>query len=137
MLLVMTGIAYRIYRKIHYLLRRIYVFAAPKQNALNSDARKEKIIVSLASYPARFEQIHIAVKSIMLQSMKPDRIIVWLGEDVERGGLTRKMLELEQYGIEYRHVRDLKAHKKYIYAMQEFPDDVVITIDDDLSLIHI
>lgn len=132
MLLVMAGIGYRIYRKIHYLLRRMYVFAAPKRYALGSGERSEKIIVSLASYPARFAQIPIALKSIMLQSMKPDRIIVWLDEEAKQSGLTHKMLELEQYGVEYRYVRDLKAHKKYFYVMQEFPDDIIITIDDDV-----
>ena len=128
----MTGLTYRIYRKIHYLLRRIYVLAAPKQDALNHSGRNRKIIVSLASYPARFAKIHIALKSIMLQSMKADRIIVWLDEGVERRKLTHKMIELEQYGVEYRYVKDLKAHKKYFYVMQEFPDDIIITIDDDV-----
>lgn len=128
----MRGFAYRIYRKVCYLLRRIYVLAAKQRYALNDREREERIIVSLASYPARFEQIHIALKSIMLQSMKPDRIIVWLGEDVERIRLTHKMIELEQYGVEYRYVRDLRAHKKYFYVMQEFPEDLIITIDDDV-----
>ena len=44
------------------------------------------------------------------------------------------MLELEQYGVEY-HIdseRNLKSHKKYFYAMQEFPNDVVVTADDDV-----
>lgn len=128
----MAGIGYRIYRKIHYLMRRAVVLAAPNRNALNSEERTERVIVSLASYPARFAHIHIALKSIMLQSMKPDRIIVWLDEGAGQGGLTQKMLEMEQYGVEYRYVKDLKAHKKYIYVMQEFPEDIVITIDDDV-----
>lgn len=128
----MKRLGYRIYRKINYILRRMYVLAAPKRNALNSEQRKTSVIVSLASYPARFAHIHIALKSIMLQSMKPDRIIVWLGDDVERSRLTPKMHALEKYGIEYRFVKDLKAHKKYFYVMQEFPDAIIITIDDDV-----
>ncbi len=128
----MKRFGYRIYRKINYLLRRIYVFAAPKRNALNNTHRKTDVIVSLASYPARFRFIHITLKSIMLQSQKPDRIIVWLDDDVEQSRLTPKMRALEKYGIEYRYVKDLKGHKKYFYVMQEFPDSVIITIDDDV-----
>lgn len=129
----MKKLFYRIYRKINYFFRRIYVLAAPKRDALNHQKRKVRIIVSLTSYPGRFEHIHTALKSIMLQTVKPDKIIVWLDEEVERGQLTPKMLALEKYGIEYKNMPgDLKPHKKYLHAMQEFPDDIIITVDDDL-----
>lgn len=129
----MNKLSYRIYRKINYIMRRIYVHAAPKRYALNRQKRKTRIIVSLTSYPGRFAHIHTALKSMMLQTVKPDKIIVWLDEDVTRDMFTARMLELEQYGIEYRAMPgDLKPHKKYIHAMREFPDDIIITMDDDL-----
>ena len=128
----MKNLLYRTYRKINYIIRRIHVLAAPMKYALCGAERKERVIVSLASYPVRFEHIHICLKSMMMQSVKPDRIIVWLDDNIDKRMLTSKMLELEEYGIEYRFVRDLKAHKKYIYVMQEFPDDIIITIDDDV-----
>ena len=129
----MKKLLYRIYRKINYIFRRIYVHIVPNRYALNRQGRKTRIIVSLTSYPGRFAHIHTALKSMMLQTIKPDRIIVWLDGDVEREQLTPKMVELEQYGIEYRAMPgDLKPHKKYIHAMQEFPEDIIITVDDDL-----
>ncbi len=95
--------------------------------------RSEKVIVSLTSFPKRFPTLHICLKSLLLQDLKPDRIIVWFGEDVEESMLTPEMQELVQYGIEYRFMKgNLKPHKKYFYAMQEFPEDVVITVDDDV-----
>ena len=37
------------------------------------------------------------------------------------------------HDVEVRWVDDdLKPHKKYFWALQEFPDDYVITTDDDL-----
>ena len=99
-----------------------------------SDKRKEKVIVSLTSFPLRFDKIHICLKSLLLQKVKPDRIIVYLGSDSSRDHFTKEMLDLEQYGVEY-HIdgeRNLKAHKKYFYAMQEFPNDIIVTADDDL-----
>lgn len=129
----MKKLIYRIYRKVNYILRRIYVCTAPKKYALDRQGRKTQIIVSLTSYPGRFAHIHTALKSIMLQTVQPDKIIVWLDEDVTREQLTPEMLALEQYGIEYRPMPgDLKPHKKYFYAMQEYPDDIIITVDDDL-----
>ena len=99
-----------------------------------SDKRKEKIVVSLTSFPLRFNKIHICLKSLLLQKVKPDRIIVYLGSDSSRDQFTKEMLDLEQYGVEYRidSERNLKAHKKYFYAMQEFPNDIIVTADDDL-----
>ena len=39
---------------------------------------------------------------------------------------------LQKYGIEFIRTNDnLMPHKKYFYAMQTFPDDIVITVDDD------
>ena len=100
---------------------------------LQGKIRSERIIVSLTSFPKRFSTIHICLKSLLLQDEKPDRIIVWFGEDVREDMLTPEMRELEEYGIEYRFVPgDLKPHKKYFYAMQEFPDAAIMTVDDDV-----
>lgn len=129
----MKSLGYKIYRKGCYFFRKIQIKVAKNENALNQDIREEKIIVSLTSYPARFPYIHLALKSIMLQTVKPDKIIVWLDENVTRGQLTKEMMDLEQYGIEYRNMPgDLKPHKKYIHAMQEYPEDIIVTVDDDL-----
>lgn len=99
-----------------------------------SENRKEKVIVSLTSFPARFAEIHLTLKSLLLQSEKPDRILVYLGSDSSKDQFTQEMLDLEKYGVEY-HIdssRNLKSHKKYFYAMQDFPDDIVVTADDDV-----
>lgn len=101
---------------------------------LNKKTRKEKIIVSLTSYPGRFDTIISPLKTLLRQSIKPDKIIVWLGSDASPDLLTDKMKKLEKYGIEYRFdsALNLKPHKKYYYAMQEFENDIVITVDDDI-----
>lgn len=101
---------------------------------LNKDtSREEKVIVSLTSFQPRFKNIHWCLKSLLLQSYKPDRIVVWFGNDVTEDMLTPEMRELEQYGIEYRfdNEKNLMPHKKYFYAMQEEPESVIITVDDD------
>lgn len=107
---------------------------AKPQYGLNTDkSRDTKVIVSLTSYPERFDNIYLCLKSLLIQDYKPDRIIVWFGSDTQKTDLTSEMLSLTEYGIEYRFDEklNLRPHKKYIYAMQEFPDDIVITVDDD------
>lgn len=127
------GICYRLYRKCCYFLNRIKINTAANENALNREPRDRKLIVSLTSYPARFPYIHLTLKSIMLQTVKPDKIIVWLDENVTRAQYTEEMMALEKYGVEYRTAPGaLKPHKKYIHAMQEYPEAVIITVDDDV-----
>ena len=51
------------------------------ENGLNHEPRKEKVIVSLTSFPARLNVVHYGIKALMCQTYKPDRIILWLTEE--------------------------------------------------------
>ena len=117
-------------RNLISLWTKIRLWGRPQFGIYTKNKRKEKIIISLTSYPARFKTIVPTLKSLLNQTIKPDRIIVWLS--CARHALTEDMIALEPYGIEYRcDVEDLKSHKKYYWAFQEFYSDLVITVDDD------
>lgn len=101
---------------------------------LNTQHRKETITVSLTSYPERIDKAYTAIKSLMLQSVKADRIILWLAEEQFRNlPLPAKIKKLIGRGLTVKFVEDIKSHKKYYYALQQqFPGEVVITYDDDI-----
>ena len=101
---------------------------------LNGDPRPEKILCSLTSYPARIAYVSLAIKSLMLQTVKPDRIILWLAEEqFPERRLPADLTDLERYGLEIRWMHDLYGHKKYYYPVKEqTPEEVVITFDDDI-----
>ena len=105
---------------------------------LNEIQRDKKIIVSLTSFPPRFPNIGLCLKSLLCQDTKPDRIIVYFSNDTNESDLTEEMREYQKYGIEYRFNKqyNLKPHDKYIHAMKEFPDDIVVTADDDIVYPH-
>ena len=91
------------------------------------------LIVSLTSYGDRLNTLSICLKSLLNQTKKADKILVYLTDDIKESHLPSSLLELRDRGIEYRFVPlDLKPHKKYYYAMQEFPDDIIVTVDDDV-----
>lgn len=96
--------------------------------------KDKRVIISLTSFPKRFDQLVLTIKSIILQKTTPNKIVVYLGSDTKIDDITPKMRELEKYGVEYRIDRNLnlKGHKKYFYALKEFKDYLVITIDDDI-----
>ena len=94
---------------------------------------KDKVIVSLTSYPARFDTIHLCIKSLMYQTIKPDKIILWLGSDSAEVKLPLELEELKKFGLEVIYKdENLKPHKKYYYAIQDYPNSIVITVDDDV-----
>ncbi len=93
-------------------------------------ARKPRIVVSLTSFASRLRQLHICVKSLLCQSVKPDAILLFLAEDESE--VPESVLALRRYGLEIVcGVNDLGPHKKYFYAMQRYPEDIIITVDDD------
>ena len=126
----------RFFKKKKYLffqkkIKKI-VESAEYEYGLNTAKRDRKIIVSLTTYPKRFKTIHLCLKSLLLQTVKPDKIIIYLGSDSKNEKLD-DLLFFKQFGVEIllKIDEDLKPHKKYLYAMQDYPEDIIITVDDD------
>ena len=103
--------------------------------SLNTRARAESIMVSLTSFPARIETVGYAIKSLFHQTVKPDRIVLWLAEEqFKNRALPPLLTTLCECGLEIRFCAgDLRSHKKYFYALQaQEENELVITYDDDL-----
>lgn len=102
---------------------------------LNTYNEDKTITVSLTSYPDRIHTVSFAIKSIMAQTVPPQRIILWLAESqFPDRQLPHSINELINLGLEVKYVdKDLRSHKKYFYALQnQKQDEIVITIDDDI-----
>lgn len=102
---------------------------------LKETNRETKIIVSLTSFPGRIKKVAEALLPLFRQTLPPDRIILWLAkEQFKRGerSLPGALLKLKKYGLEIAWCDDLKPHKKYYYSIKNNPDDIIITIDDDV-----
>ncbi len=95
-----------------------------------------RIIVSFTSYPPRIKSVHRVVESLYRQTVKADEIILYLSLDefpkveAELPEKLRRMIGQGGFRIAWV-CGNLKSHKKYYYALQEFQDAVVITVDDD------
>ncbi len=98
--------------------------------------REKKLIVSLTSYPARIHTVGTVVEDLQKQTRKADEILLWLAKEQFPNGeadLPNYLRnEMEKGWVTVRWCDDLKSHKKYFYALQEFQDDLVVTVDDDL-----
>lgn len=94
-----------------------------------------RLIVSLTSFPERMYDIHYTLYSLLNQSLKPDTVILWLAEeqfpDRERD-IPADVLRLRNNGLVIKWCEDLRSYKKLVPALKEFPDDIIITADDDI-----
>ena len=97
--------------------------------------RKTPIIVSLTSFPARINRVWLVIECMLRQTQKPDKIILWLSKEQFSGitTLPPNLTRLLSRGLEIQLVDgDVRSHKKYIYAMHQYPDAIIITVDDDI-----
>ena len=120
----------RIKNRLFASLFQIYLFFCRSPLV---DKNSPAIVVSLTSYEARYNVVYWAIKSIMVQTLKPRHIVLYLDKNVCEKDLPRRLLGLKKYGLEIKCIcEDIKPHKKYFYAMQDFFGHAVITIDDDV-----
>lgn len=113
-----------------YLLR-----TAPNAGyGLNSEPRDETYIVSLTSFPARINEIWITIETLLRQSFKPDKIILWLAKSQFPDEKVPESLEkLKNRGLTINFCdEDFRSHKKYLFSMKIFPQSNIITFDDDV-----
>ena len=98
--------------------------------------RNPEIIVSMTSFPARIRFVPKTMERLMNQTVKPDRIILWLSRDQfpnEEQDLPIRLIEMKAQGLEIEWCDgDIRSYKKFIPALQKYPDSILIIVDDDL-----
>jgi len=103
-------------------------------SALNRIERKIKVTVTLTSYGQRICTVDTTIKSLLSQRLKPDRVVLWLYQgDLDREPLPAQLSALVHMGLTIRYVeKDTKSYKKLVPALSEYPNDILITCDDDV-----
>lgn len=93
-----------------------------------------QLIVSITSYPARINTVHFAIESILAQSLKADKVILWLATEQfpnKENDLPSNLITLKRKGLEIEWCNDIKSYKKLIPTLKKYPNDIIVTADDD------
>jgi len=96
---------------------------------------EERVIVSLTSYGRRVGSVlPFALYSLLRQTYKPNMIVLWLdNNNWSPENLPKKLKELEKAGLlVVNYCTDIRSYKKLVPSLQAFPNDIIITVDDDL-----
>lgn len=107
-----------------YLKQHLAPVHVEKSN-LNAD-----LIISLTSYPPRFETLHLTLKSLLLQNLEFNQLVLWIAEK-DKDLLPESILNLKSEGLVIKFCEDIRSYKKVIPALKEFPNAFIVTVDDD------
>lgn len=89
------------------------------------------VIVSLTSIPSRLQAVALTVRSLLAQNAKPQQIILWLNDQLQ-GKLPKALVQLQGEKFAIRFVDLTCPHRKLIHSLAEFPNNIIVTCDDDL-----
>ena len=93
------------------------------------------LIISLTSYPARIKTVNQTIESLLNQTHKADKVILWLAPEQfpnRESDLPQQLLDLRDKGLTIDWYHDIKSYKKLIPALQKYPDATIVTTDDDV-----
>ena len=125
-----SGIVYTNNRILDSEIRRF------KDIGITNEKREKELIVSLTSFPQRMKDIKYALYSLLTQTLKPNKIILWLAESQFPNGekdIPQDVLNLKDNGLSIQFYReDIKSYKKLIPALEQYPNDIIVTADDDV-----
>ncbi len=105
-----------------------------QENKVIFDAGKQvDVIVSMTSYGKRVETVHLTILSILNQTVRPLKVILWLAEnEFILENLPEPLLALQSYGLEIHFCEDIRSFKKLIPTLLLYPSKNIVTFDDDV-----
>lgn len=92
------------------------------------------IIVSLTSYPPRIQSVYKTTETLLNQTLKADKVVLWLAEEEfpnKEKDLPAELIAQTQRGLEIAWCHNIRSYKKLIPALKAYPDAVLVTTDDD------
>ena len=104
------------------------------ENLLTRNNDASDIIVSLTSFGHRVaDSAPYAIYTLFTQKRLPNRIILFLDNDNWNSTNIPALLQkLQKSGLEIMFCEDIRPYKKLIPTMRLFPQNTIITVDDDV-----
>jgi hypothetical protein len=97
----------------------------------SSNGKELPVVVSLTSIPSRLSRLHITIKSVLNQSSKPSKIVLWL-HDTLQNSVPSSLYKLQGDIFEIKFTNLNSSHVKLLPSLTQFPNHIIVTCDDDL-----
>ena len=106
------------------------LFKVISKNKLVKGKKNVPLIVSLTSIPSRLNTLDIVIKSLLNQSILPQKITLWLHYSLEEK-IPKKLFNLQSEVFEIKFSALKCSHRKLIHSLYENPLNTIVTCDDD------
>lgn len=118
-------------RKHQRRLRRCREEVDARKITPRAHGLETSLVVSLTSYPARYETLGYTLRCLLQQTIRPDRVILWTAyEDFEI--LPNEVRTLQKIGLELYACENMRSYKKLIPTMEQDATATIVTADDDV-----
>ena len=98
--------------------------------------KQKQVVVSLTSFPAAISYAARAIQSILNGTVLPDKLVLYLTfsqfpeskipHELQEWANRNPVFEIRNYD------EDIRSYRKLIPTLKDFPDAIIITIDDDV-----
>jgi len=130
------------YRFIKHILAGLIYTALSKvgiRSGVDTSKQNKQLVVCLTTIPERIDKVHLCIESIMRQSLKPSKIILWLTDkifdyqnEILEENIPKPLLQLRKRGLEIHFCRDIGPFSKTINTLTKYPNYVMVVADDDI-----
>ena len=114
------GLRFKIKHKCNFCYNEVCKYG------LTTEKRSPRLIVSLTTFPARIKYVHYTINTLLNQTLKADKVILWLAEEQftnKEKDLPKDLLRLKDFGLTISWCEDLKSYKKLIPTIQTYLND--------------
>jgi len=89
------------------------------------------LVVSLTSFEPRLKALHLVVRNMLEQDLAPKKIVLWLNKTLENK-VPHSLNKMIGPRFEIRFSDIDGPQLKLIESLKSFPNDLIVTCDDDL-----
>lgn len=104
---------------------------------MTSKLQKQQVVVSMTSFPEAIPYAVQAIHSILNGSVLPDKLILYLTfSQFAESKIPESLRSLSEKSsiFEIRNYdRDIRSYRKLLPALIDFPEAVIVTVDDDVA----
>lgn len=103
----------------------------PLEELFDSNKPEVPVVISLASIEPRLGSLHLVIRSLLDQSCRPKKILIWLNHAL-KSQVPAAVHALCSDQVELHFTPLNSPHKKLVGTLELYPDELVLTCDDDM-----
>jgi len=108
-----------------------YLALQSTTSLLNTNKKYVDVVVSLTTIPSRINSIHLVIRSLLKQTVRPTKIVLWVHKDLEKK-LPKRLHKLRSDLFEIMPTEGHSSHRKLVHSLTAYPNTPIVTYDDDL-----